>query len=113
MDVCLCIFMRVFGQIVGRAGDGFLECTLSHPSYFVVEQREEVGEAKGLHPSLSQGLHLPRDCVCACMCVCLRLSVRETVNSDQMTSGPCNLPCITVTHADALTNDAVCYNDFT
>lgn len=30
------------------AGDGFLECTLSHPSLSLSEQREEVGEMRGL-----------------------------------------------------------------
>ena len=32
------------------AGDGFLECTLSHPSLSLAEQREEVGETRGPPP---------------------------------------------------------------
>lgn len=49
------------------AGDGFLECTLSHHSYFAVEQREEVGEAKGLHPSLSGAAPAQRERESVCV----------------------------------------------
>ena len=48
-----------------------MECTLSHPSYFAVEQREEVGEAKGLHPSLSGAAPAQRERERECVCVCV------------------------------------------